>query len=163
MESHIPEESVSAEISLLRFLEQNFADRIDHLVELGLDDIAQLKTTCTLFRLDLMVVRQVYGNGLSARIGITGIVDGVIHEHIRLRSRDKSLVGIRTRKRLLQVRKHRDILGQFLGLLEVLEQNEALIRRLDAMDTVLIVLDRADHEVHLAVLHIHPGIVGLQI
>ena len=106
MEGNIPEECISAEISLLLRLEKNLADRIDDLVEFGLNDIAELKTAGSLFSLYLMVVRKIDRNGLSAGIGITGIVDRIINEHVRLCSRDEGLVLLRARKALLEFRKH---------------------------------------------------------
>ena len=44
MEGNIPEECISAEISLLLRFEKDLADRIDNLVEFGLDDISELET-----------------------------------------------------------------------------------------------------------------------
>ena len=109
------------------------------------------------------VVRKVDGDGLAAGIGVAGIVDGVIHEHVRLGAGNEGLVLLRARELFLKVRKHGDVLGEFICLLEILEEDEALIGGLDSVDAVLVVLDRADDKVHLAVLHIHPGKVGLII
>ena len=127
MESDIPEESIRAEVSLLLRFEENLADRVDDLVEFRLDHIAELETAGAFRSLDLVVVRKVDGDGLSAGIGITCIIDGIVDEHVRLGSRHESLVFFRTREGFLEFRKQCDVFGEFFGLLQVLQEDEALV------------------------------------
>ena len=107
------------------------------------------------------VIRKIDGNGLSAGIRVSGIIYRVINEHVGLCTRNESLVLRSARQGFLQVRKHGDILPQLLGTFEVLQENEAFVCCLEPVDSVLIVLDRADYDIHLAVLHVHPCEVRL--
>ena len=142
-------------------IDRDMADGTDNAVELLHHDVAQQDGAGALLLLDTRIVRKVDRHQLDAGVGMSGQVDGVTGEHVRLGTGREGLVRIGAGQHLLERGEHGAELVQHGGTFEVLEKDVGIIGRLQAEETVVGHLARADHQVHLAVSHVQPGVLAL--
>ena len=143
-------------MSLLVRSQNHDADRIDDPVELLHHDVAQQRCARPGLGLDFLAVRKVEGDQLDAGVGVTGAVDGVVGVDVRLVSRNESLVLLLARNLLLELREHRGEPVENFRALQVFQKHISLVGGLEAQQTVVIHLVRADDQIHFAVSHLQP-------
>ena len=156
MESHVPEECISSEIFLLVLDYKHLTDRSKYLVELGHHAVVELKTACAFCSMYSLVVRKVDCYGLAAGIAVACIIYGIIYIEVRRCARHESLVLRSARKHLLKGREETYILCEICAAGLILEKYEAFICSLGLEKMIVIILDRSDDDIHIAVLHVHP-------
>ena len=79
MESNIVEESIKLHILQLLLAHHIICNRLKDFVKLGFHCVFELQSSCTLFELNPLIVRQIDSNRLAAGITITCIEDYIIH------------------------------------------------------------------------------------
>ena len=162
-ENDIPEESVLGEMGFRGLVQENLSGGIDHVIELLADDVLQKDRTGAKSLLNISVVREVQGDNLDSGVSLTGIIDGVAGEYVRTGPGLECLVHILNRKHALEFLETGDIFHKLLGPGLILKKHESLIRALDTQQLVVSGLIRADHEIHLAVLHLKPSLSAVKI
>ena len=137
-------------------------DRHEDLVELGAHRVLELQPAGAFLQLDLFVVGQVDRNRFGAGIAVARVIDHVVGVQIGVAARRFALVGVVHGQAALQLRKETRKLGQPFTPRQVLDQHVGLVGRAVPVELVLVGLDRANDDVDLVVLHVHPGqIAGL--
>ena len=163
MEGYIPEECVCAEVLKLLWSHKYVSDRSHDLIELSHHAVIKLKTACALSLVNSLVVREVDSDSFAAGIAVTCIVDCIIYIEVRRCTWYECLVLRSTWKGLLELREESNVLSKVCTASLVLEKDECLVCCLSLKEVVIVVLDRSDNKVHVAVLHIHPSEVAGKI
>ena len=112
------------------------------------------------FLLDLRVIREIDGDHLEAGVGVAAAVEHVAGEDVGLAAGDEGAVRRVAGEHFLEFRKTGREGVQLLGALQVLQEHVGAVGGLGAIEGVIHGLVRADHEVHLAVGHLQPGLVA---
>ena len=163
MESDVFKEAVEIHHLLLFRIHDDFGNRHQDLVELGLHRILQLQLARAFLDMHTFVVRQVDSDGLATGIAVATVQNHIVHVQIGIRTRHFSLVLAIHRKFFLQIGQQSRILGQLRAPFGILDQQERLVSSLVAIHGVFIVLDRSNHEIDIGSLGIHPGQIAFII
>ena len=136
---------------------------MDRPVELLADDGVENDGAGTQFLLHLRVIREIDADDLISRIGVTAAIEHVAGEDVGLGARDENAVGRVAGQHFLQFRHAGGEGVEFLGALEVLQEDIGAVGRLRPVKRIVRRLDGADDKVHLAVVHLQPGLVAVVI
>ena len=131
-------------------------DRHQDAVELGPHHVLELEPAGALPELHRLVVGQVDGDGLGARVGVARVVEGVVCVEVGVRARALALVGLRHREPALQRGEERRVACQPRAPGLVLEQDVRLGPGLLPEQAVDVGLDRADDHIDPVGLHVEP-------
>ena len=144
VEHRVREEGVESDHPALLRVDQKVRDWQEYVIELGAHRVLQLKATRPHRELDFLVVRQVDGYRLCARIAIAGVVQDVVRVQLGVSARRLGLVAFRHGQAPLHVRQHRGVLCQPVAPIPVLDQHVRLEGGLGAEERVLVRLDGSD-------------------
>ena len=163
VEAHIAEEGVEIDIVKLVVADKQVGDRHENGLEFGLHGVLKLQTASTHGLVDPLVVGQVDGDGLRTGIAVTGVVDNIVHIEVAGSTLHGGFVLRVARQFLLQHGQHADKFGQVVAPFLVFNEDEGFVGGLITVESVIVILNRPDHEVKLAFLHLHPCHIAVEI
>ena len=163
VEAHIAEEGVEVDIVQLVIAHKEVGDRHEDGLKLGLHGVLELQTAGAHGLVDTLVVRQVDGDGLRTSVAVAGIVDDVVDIEVAGRTLHGWFVLRVARQFLLQHGQHANELGQVVAPFLVFNEDEGFVGGLISVEGVIVILNRSDHEVKLAFLHLHPCHIAVEI
>ena len=121
------------------------------------------KAAAAFGQLHTLVVGQVDGDGLGARVAVAGIVDHVVYVDVAVGAGHFFLILGVAGEELLHLGQEGGELAEVVAPGLVLDEHESFVAALETVDAVVVVLDGADHEVELAVFHVHPHHVAVEV
>ena len=159
----VGEEGIEGDVPALLRGDETLGDRNEDPVELRAHRVLELQPPGALRQLNVLVVRQVDGDGLRARVAVPGVVDDVVGVEVRIGAGLVRLVDRRHRQAALQFRQEPGEARELPAPALVLDEHVRGVGGAISEQLVLVGFDRADHDVDLVVLHVHPGEVARQV
>ena len=163
MVAGVAEEGVEGDAVDLLGADHQVGDRHHDVVELGTHGVFQLQTAAAFGQLHALVVGQVDGDGLGARIAVAGVVDHIVDIDVAVGARHLLFIFLVAGQELLHFGEHGGELAEVVAPLLVLHQHECFVAAFQAVDAVVVVLDGAHDKVKLAVFHVHPHHIALEV
>ena len=123
-EDDIPEEGIMVDQVPVFEGEHELSEREYDVVELGTDDIPHKDGASTDLSLHCGIEWKIDGHVLDGGIGLSGIIESIADEYVRVCSRDEGILVLRLAwKVLLHLSDHSGELAHPLGQIHVLQDN----------------------------------------
>jgi hypothetical protein len=157
VEHRVPEKRVECDIGALVLRNEFRCQGLHDLIELRLHRVLELQPSRAPRQLDLLVIREVDGDGLRASVRVAGVVHDVVRIQVGVRARHFCFITCVHGQAPLQAGQQRREPRQAFAPGLVFNEHIPLVSRLIAEQLVLVVLDGPDHDIDRVVLHVHPG------